>query len=567
MLENSDVSVRKTRRSIAALLGDAPELALSPESLLVPSFLGSEPVSCREGAKEHTGTQPLVLDPGPGRFAATLVFASCAATLLSLFLMLTSTMLWVKAFKPLRDLHRSIDYHDHKITSADLNPTNDELIVTTAGGGVHRVNTKTFRTLTEMVGSTGLSSPNLSGVAVRDDGVIAVTTNEAAGNSGPGGASGVDVLGRKGWRTLIAATGIPDMELKAGEAARALGTDKIQFVSAIGADKAILTTTGRVLVYHSGKRRLFERSPKDEASRLAGAEIAAVAAMPSASAGLALAVKEAGKPSRVKLLSFLGEDSYSVADTGQLGDRVSPELVVQLAFAGNTLWAKTQGDRLYSRESDGWKLRIDGASELDLSRIRHLVLVPGPDNKSALWLTEVGAGGDVESIRVRMIDEGSGFPLDPCARIGRRGQAAEVGKPGALPPDLRLGSKDASPVAWFDSRRDEPSLLVPAAKAGGIYRFYTGAGLPASPSNAALSVELIQTPKYQVLGIDLVTRSEAGRDELLLLLEREDRPERLCCGRDPREAEELWRGGGCCSTAGLPARWYGACRRQDSHSA
>ena len=49
----------------------------------------------------------------------------------------------------LRDMHRSRDYTEHRLTSAALAGTSGTLFVGSDGGGLHLVNTETFRIETE----------------------------------------------------------------------------------------------------------------------------------------------------------------------------------------------------------------------------------------------------------------------------------------------------------------------------------------------------------------------------------------------------------------------------------
>ena len=530
-LEKSDIAIHTTRRSIAALSSDAPELARASASVVIPSLRGGRATSCRKRARGLSGTEPLYFDPGPGRLAATVVFASAAAVFLCLYLGITSRVLWGEAFKPLRDMHRASDYHDRTLTAADINPSNQELVVATLGGGLHRVDTNTFRIRTEDSATSNLSSSHLSGVAVNSAGVIAVATNEGSNSDNPTGASGVDVRGPNGWRTVIPAVSAVSDEANTQQLPTILATDGIRSVAAIGNDKAILTKNNRLLLYETAARRLRLIGPNGGTGLSYKTEVLTIAAIRTAKPELAMLIKDVQNSTvttRVVIVSISSSDTYQIEMTGRVGDEDSPEIIQQMAYAADSIWTKTAAGRLYSFNLTEklWKLRIDGASGLDLGRIRDIVIAPGPDKKAAVWVTENDEKGVLKSIRVRTIDERRIFALEPWRRARLKPNSLEEAKSILDGSILRLGREDAAPVAWFDSARNQPSLFIPSRNKSGIHRFFTDVTSPTSVGKATISVDFIGSPEHQVLGIDLMTGTDSRLAELLILLEKNDGTER-----------------------------------------
>lgn len=493
-LEEADCFVRQSQCERAAVLADSP-LRTRREGNLLASWRGVTVLPVRRGTLGLPGIARPRFDPGPGRGLATAVLTAAAVCLV---IAVTSQVPVGPAFKPLADLHRSeefhgaSDYHKHALTAVVSDPKSQDLLVSSFGGGLHRIDTRTFRIRTATSSNGGPSTNFLMDVAASSAGHLAVVTSaEAQDGTGP---MGLDVRGSSGWQTLIAPRGVPG-----------LNANDISFVQAVEADKLLIAGT-RVLKYRTQHRELLELLPDDDALRRSE-RVVAVAASQTDAKKLWVAVRDADQRSRVLELSLRDEERhYSTNDITGFG--LSAEAVKGLVFGADRLWASTESGRLYQRDGQRWSLRIDGDTGLDLGAVRHAIV--GVGDPSALWLTDRDKNGAVRSIRARILPDHGVLPPGPWRRL-------ELGsKPGLpLSTDLRLGADDGTPVAWFDAVRGEHVLAVPGRN-GDLWCFRASQEPPESLNQAVLSVEKVETPGERIWSIDL------HNDQLACVLESLD---------------------------------------------
>lgn len=480
-LEEADRFVRQSQCERAAVLADSPQRTRS-EGDFLPSWRGVTVFPVRRGTLDLPGIDRPRFDLGPGRGLATAVLTAAAVCLV---IAVTSQAPVGPAFKPLADLHRSeefhgaSDYHKHALTAVVSDPKSQDLLISSFGGGLHRVDTRTFRIRTATSSNGGPTTNFLMDVAASSAGHLAVVTSEEAQDGT--GPMGLDVRGSSGWQTLIAPHGVSG-----------LNANDISFVQAVEADKLLIAGT-RVLKYRTQHRELLELLPDDDALRSSD-RVVAVAASQTDVKKLWVAVRDADQRSRVLELALRDEEKrYSTNDITGAG--LSAEAVKGLAFGVDRLWASTESGRLYQRDGQRWSLRIDGDTGLDLGAVRHAIV--GVGNPSALWLTDRDKDGAIRSIRARILPDHGVLPPGPWRRL-------ELGsKPGVpLSADLRLGADDGTPVAWFDAARGEHVLAVPGRN-GDLWCFRASQEPPESLNQAVLSVEKVETPGERIWSIDL----------------------------------------------------------------
>ena len=470
-LEESDKFARLAQCERAAVIADAPHRSRTSTDVLL-SWRDVTVMPVRRGTLGLPAIARPRFDPGPGRGLAT---AALVAIGIFTAIAVTSKSPLGQPYKPLADLHRPIDYHEHSLTSVTLNPKDDSLLVTSLGGGLHHVDTRTFRIRTEIPDNGGPSTKFLTDVAVSKAGQIAVVTAEDAKAI----ASGLDVRGPNGWQRLIAPSGVSGLSDK-----------DISFVGAIRADKVLLAGS-RVLRYRTAQRELTELAHDNQGGPPINGLILAATSSPTDAQKLWVAAGQLDQPSQVIEIFLRDDGRYSTQDI--TGEALAAETVKHLATGTDRLWASTETGRLYEHDGKQWSLRIDGDTGLDLGAVRHAIV--GSGDPPALWLTDRAVNGEVRSIRARIISIQGILPNGPWRRI-------ELG-PASVPrsADLRLGESDGTPVAWFDDARKEHVLAVPG-RDGGLWCFRASLELPETFDRAVLSAEQIPTPGERICSID-----------------------------------------------------------------
>ena len=469
-LEESDKFARLAQCERAAVIADAPQRSRASADVLL-SWREVTVMPVRRGTLGLPAIARPRFDPGPGRGLAT---AALVAIGIFTAIAVTSKSPLGQAYKPLADLHRPIDYHEHPLTSVALNPKDDSLLVTSLGGGLHHVDTRTFRIRTETPDNGGPSTKFLTDVAVSKLDQIAVVTAQDARAT----FSGLDVRGPNGWQRLIAPSGVSGLSAK-----------DISFVGAIGADKVLLAGS-RVLRYRTAQRELTELAHDNQGPPINGLILAATSS-PTDAQKLWVAAGQQDQPSHVIEIFLRDDGRYSTQDI--TGEALAAETVKHLATGTDRLWASTETGRLYQHEGKRWSLRIDGDTGLDLGAVRHVIV--GAGDPPALWLTDRAASGAVRTIRARILSNQGILPDGPWRRI-------ELGLAGVpRSADLRLGASDGTPAAWFDAARQEHVLAVPG-RDGGLWCFRASLELPETFERAMLSAEQIPTPGERIWSID-----------------------------------------------------------------
>ena len=469
-LEESDKFARLAQCERAAVIADAPHRSRASTDVLL-SWRDVTVTSVRRGTLGLPAIARPRFDPGPGRGLAT---AALVAIGIFTAIAVTSKSPLGQAYKPLADLHRPIDYHEHPLTSVALNPKDDSLLVTSLGGGLHHIDTRTFRIRTETPDNGGPSTKFLTDVAVSKLDQIAVVTAQDANAT----FSGLDVRGPNGWQRLIAPSGVNGLSAK-----------DISFVGAIGADKVLLAGS-RVLRYRTAQRELTELTHDNQGPPINGL-ILAVTSSPTDAQKLWVAAGQQDQPSHVIEIFLRDDGRYSTQDI--TGEALAAESVKHLATGTDRLWASTETGRLYQHDGKRWSLRIDGDTGLDLGAVRHVIV--GAGDPPALWLTDRAASGEVRTIRARILSNQGILPDGPWRRI-------ELGLAGVpRSADLRLGESDGTPAAWFDAARQEHVLAVPG-RDGGLWCFRASLELPETFERAMLSAEQIPTPGERIWSID-----------------------------------------------------------------
>ncbi|WP_373649448.1 hypothetical protein [Schlesneria sp. DSM 10557] len=470
-LEASDIFARYAQCEHSAVIADAPLCSRAITNISASRFNVTR-IPPRRGTRGLPAIARPLFDPGPGRGFAT---ASLLAITIFAAILVTTWVPFGQALKPLADLHRQIDYHEHPLTSVAINPNDRSLLITSLGGGLHHVDTHTFRIRTERPDNGGPSTNFLTDVAVSEEGRIAVLTADGAKAT----ASGLDVQSTNGWKRLISPQGVSGLSAK-----------EISFIGANGADKVLLAGS-RVLRYRTAQRELTELIHDNQGPPIHG-RIVAVASSPTDANRLWVAAGEHDQPStRVLELSLRDDGRYSTQDI--TGNALPTETIKHLATGADRLWASTETGRLYQYDDKRWKLRIDGDTGLDLGAVRYAIV--GAGDPPALWLTDRAASGEIRSIRARILPSQGILPSRPWRRV-------QLGA-GNVPrsPDLRLGDHDGTPAAWFDTVRQEHVLAVPGRN-GGLWCFRASLELPESVDQATLKAEQILTPGERICSID-----------------------------------------------------------------
>jgi hypothetical protein len=487
-LERHDCVARTMQAGLSMVVADAPSPTVSETRKKIPSLNGAafgsdlKPDAMRKGTRDVAGVARPLFDPGPGRVISAAVLATAAVLFVALATWVTP-LPFLSTFKELEDLYRLVDYREHPLTATDQDPVTGTILMTSLGGGLHEVDPDTFRIRTER-SIAGLSSNFLTDVAVSSTGQLAVLTNEVSESGGLLGARGADVRTGRDWHTLIPARGV-------GEVA----DSSLTLVKALGPDKLLLLGT-RLFVYRTEQRELQELLPSGEGIP---PDSQVTAAAVSGDDTLWLAVKDAKGCSRIMEVR-LGTTSYLTSDISTPG--IAVESIEQLAVAGDTLLARTRTNRLFALADGRWQLQLDGESDLDLNDIRHAIVSPG--EPPALWLTERGSSGDIESIRARVLPTDRVLPRSAWRRVS-------LGNGTATPADasevllsskVRLGPDDPSPAAWFNSRTNEHVLLVPAAGPG-VWTLSAPVAAPESFAEAKLTVAFVSTGDFHLLSADV----------------------------------------------------------------
>ncbi len=208
---------------------------------------------------------------------------------------------------------------------------------------------------------------------------------------------------------------------------------------------------------------------------------------------------------------FLAEQSTRrhEKDTRRSKLRGSPRLPAVAA----ALFVRTAAQRLYEKTPEGWRLRIDADTGLDLARIGQVVAVGG--DRPAVWLTEVDEAGALQGIRLRVLQAGSPVPVGPWYRADLRAGVQTPSGDVVRTSDLDAGVNGPPSVAWWDETKGE-HVLVAAGAHSGLLRFRAATSAPTSTADATVVAETLATTGERVVWLDVLD----GR--LVLVLEALD---------------------------------------------
>lgn len=475
-LDSADSAIRRSRHDRGMLLADAPEVEVTRESL-IPSLRNVKPKNSRRSTRRLEGLRR----PGFDKTACKTCLVGAVALMgVCLALYYTAQVPLGNAFKPLLHLHRKDSPNAHAITAAEMDPTDQTLLMTTMGGGLHRVKPTTFRLRRTTPESGGPSSPWLSDLAVSSNGQIAVVTEACSPETNRITASGLDVQIAGQWHTLIGTNAVHPVD-----------PSDIRFVLPLENDK-LLITPARIIFYSSARRELRE------VRRFSDNAITAAAASADDARQIWLAFSNgAGKDAQIASLIFDRQGSYRTSEIHPFDQRVE-----EIACSPGVVLARTEASNLYQRSSTGWRFWLDGDTALNLNRVRHVILSPG--SPPALWMTELDSNGDVQAVRSRVIPEKGVLPPGPWRRLAFSSDSSPTNSSIPLASHLRLSAQDAPPAPWFDSQRKIHHLYV-AGVNGGMWRLSTDIENPRSAKQATISTAFIGTPGERVLSIDIMS--------------------------------------------------------------
>jgi len=386
---------------------------------------------------------------GPGKFLPAMVLA----TSLCLF-SLVAAWPWPRGelAKTVQDIHRNHDYRDHPIKCADFSERTGEIVFTSHGGGVHRLDVDTFRLKTDREVWDGPSSDFLNDIAVGDDGSILIQTLPADGIST--NAAGVDVQlrGSGRWWTLIGSTGVEPVRQRS---VRLIANAKVRG----GVTEKLLICDGRVLCYSEHKRTLREIEPVGAtlSSRIQTAvQIASdsgefwIAQKPEA--------KDHSKPATlIKLI--VNPDAYQVSEfTCPFS---TEDAIVQLLQEGDTLWVRTAGGGLYDCKDGVWRHRMQADILVPWQGVRSIRHTDGEGSMpGGLWLIFGDEKANVSKVWFKLLAHDGGI----------------VGAPWRnATPATSLSSTDHA-AAWLDPQTQTHRLALPRSDGGDLILFSTRAG-------------------------------------------------------------------------------------------
>lgn len=483
-LEETDAVARRAQISCSILLANAPELAGPRDPLLVPPLRELPSPGGDHGTALLTGLIQSGLDRGPGLtvFAFVITVAAVALTGFAVYRQPLGNPL-----KPLVQLSGSVRPASHPISAADTTPDGRTVLMATRGGGLHELDSKTFRLRTRVPGKEGPSSSFLSDVAIGATGLTAVATYLVTPGGEDSGAAGLDVKSGAAWNPLIR----PNLFQPAA-------ASNLQQVVALGSQK-LMREGSRWLLYRESGRELTEISFKGFPAPGA-AFVTALAADRSDATRAFAAVRTPGNPgsrdSRIfELRPGNGTEGEAIDVTGSYPTN---EAINRMTVSAGKLWVVSDASRLYEISQGHCQMRLDGDIGLNLSRVAHAIVSDGPP--AALWIVEQGADGLPSAVRARILANQGVLPAGPWVDLQRALPSNSV-RSGFLPDDLLGSSAHPAPTAVYDPDRQQHVLLAPG-RAGGIWRLVCPRIAPASREAARLEVEFIETPGERVLGMD-----------------------------------------------------------------
>ncbi len=498
-IEPAGVASRRMRRGLAAVAADAPDIKASGEEHILPASLRRMPVpAARRGVGQFAGRERHGADNGPGRAMASAGLAALFACIA--WAVIGSYPLGAPS-KRLIDLYQVPGYSEFALSSADKCPNNRTLAIGSMGGGVHLIDTSTFRIRSERASLTGLSSDWISAVAADASGAVAARTHPGPPVGTIQESAGADVrLPSGGWKTLIAASGVPGLD-----------PGDLSAVIAVGPDK-VLVLGSRLVLYRSEVRGLVELTPASSAHSLDPAAVFTAAAGTSDGSGrfwLGAPRAEQGRSlGSLWEVQIIGQSEY--AATRESHPPMEAEGVVQVAAHGGGLLVRTAAQRLYEKTAGGWRLRIDGDSGLDLSRVGHVVTVEG--DRPAVWLTELDEQGGVQAIRLRVLRPETPAPDGPWYRGDLVAGVRTASGTSVKGADIQAGVDGPTPAAWYDRATDQHVMVVPSADSG-LVRFCSVTTVPTCAEDATLVADTLATPGERVVWLD------ASDGRLVLVLE------------------------------------------------
>ncbi len=542
-LETSTAAVRKTRRTLAALSADAPELQRPAPQILKATFTAALSSGERRNPSGLKGMEQPGFDPGTGRtataFALVLVCGWYAWSVLSCSPMGIPV-------KNLRDLYHRPPYRGHPITSADMDPRDGSLILGSLGGGVHQIDTSTFRVRTFDSGSGKLSSDFIPSVAVGQDGTLLAMTLATGSHFSPdsrmetrrppsSGAdlrgTGVDVRNPSGkWFPLIEPWSIPD-----------LGSATLEAVTFCGKDR-ILLVSGRLLIYHAASRKLQELKPisgdrfpqGERAMLIAGSRTDPHGFWAATSGGTTFGGTTFGRVTsgarRLFRITLIPEGSpkRSPRGSGGVGSFSSAESppddfnrlgISRIEVRGETLWVRTPEGYLFRFQDGALQFILGAEPDLDLTRVIDAVCVDGP--RPALWILEGNGSGGIRKIRMRSLVPGSLVPATSWVSCDFPVRL------GSETPDLLAGGElavgNSAPYPWgrWNAFLRRHELLIPGSDSGLVV--FSGPADPVSSTqDALLNIGFVSTPNEKVVWLD------GMENRLAMILEsRENRERRV----------------------------------------
>ena len=491
-----ETAVRRSHYSALVLQADPPGFGTKLKATLV------RPLQTVAVVESHRSTGQLPPLPRAGWDLGT---GLSAVTLLVTFCLSAGAALWLyqrpfgPPLKPLIKLSGPVTPAASMIAAADATPEGDVLLMATRGDGLHRLNSTTFRLRAQRPDNGGPSSPWLSDVAVSKTGQVGVVTYLPADQGQSVISTGADIETAAGWLPVIRPTSL-----------RAPDADKITHFLRVGANK-LLHENSRWLIYRNETRELGEITFEG----LPDSEIVAADGQPEANAHAFVVVRtktnstQATRDRVFELDPGLTEKGSATEITGTLPDS---ERVSQILASGNRLWIRTQSQRLYEREGNSWRLRLDGNTDLAMERISHAAL--NVDTIPTLWLVEAAKNGRPIRVRARVLSQTDFLPKSAW-RIYDLNTSERSAAEQPTADTVKLNANEPTPIAMFDPVRKQPVLLV-AGRSGGLTRFFCNPEAPTSPDTATLDADIIQTPGEKLLSLD------AGAGGIVAVLESAD---------------------------------------------
>ena len=280
--------------------------------------------------------------------------------------------------KTVKDIFRSSKYNNTIISSADFDKKNSNIIIGTNGGGIHQLNTNTFRLTTETK-ENGLSSNWIDKVAVASDSSMFAMVREEFRDkllkaTNPSEWSGLNFRDANyNWKTLISPNGVTDIDGK-----------EIKTIIKVGKNR-IIAVDNKLLLYDIDLRKLTEINiiNKSTFDYFKNEKIHYFLSDLHQNKYLYVLTKYENANSYARLLRLTFENDLSNCIINDISHPDIKNTIAEAEFINNEIYVRTTDSNLYKLDIHGWTFLYSIGHSIEVSKIVNIFV--GSNNNPSLW--------------------------------------------------------------------------------------------------------------------------------------------------------------------------------------